>query len=153
MTRHTSVLAKSPVKCNQATPLKLRKLRCDVLLPFSLSDLFSCSVSVRVSTELDRLDRQELRSDDLPRSPWHQSRLLFSGDVVAWLSASRSRAVPTEKPRRDTPRSEQKVRPCCGGGSYIPRWRRLKCCPETQPHNLSCDDRYTLNRHKRAVYF
>lgn len=60
-----------------------RHLRCGVLLPFSLSDLFSCSVSVRVSTELDRLDRQELLSDVFPRSPWHQSRLLFAGDVAA----------------------------------------------------------------------
>lgn len=94
-----------------------RHLRCGLLLPFSLSDLFSCSVSVRVSTELDRLDRQELLSDVFPRSPWHQSRLPFAGDVAAWLSPSRSWTVPTEKPRRDTPRSEQKVRPRCGGGS------------------------------------
>ena len=98
----------------------------------SLSDLFSCSVSVRVSTELERLDRQELLPDDLPKPPRPHSRMARSGDITAWLSVSRSWAVPTENPRWGSPISEQKVRPRRDGGSQIPSWRRLKCWPKTE---------------------
>lgn len=56
-------------------------------LPVSLSDLFSCSVSVRVSAELDRLDRQELRPDLTPRP---HSLMACSGDITASFSVSAS---------------------------------------------------------------
>lgn len=101
------------------------------LLPLSLSDLFSCSVSVRVSTELERLDRQELLPDDLPRPPRPHRCIACSGDMTAWLSVSSSWAVPTEKPRWGGGISGQKGRPRRDGGSQIPSWRRLKCWPET----------------------
>ncbi|TNN80709.1 hypothetical protein EYF80_009060 [Liparis tanakae] len=52
-------------------------------LPLSLSDLFSCSVSVRVSTELERLDRQELLPEDLPRPPRPHRFMARSGDITA----------------------------------------------------------------------
>lgn len=71
----------------------------DVVLPLSLSDLFSCSVSVRVSTELERLDRHELLPEVLATPPRPHSLMARSGDITAWLSASMSGAVPTEKPR------------------------------------------------------
>jgi len=115
---------------NNKTKETRTKRQIDVL-PLSLSDLFSCSVSVRVSTELERLDRQELLPDDLPRPPRPQSRMARSGDITAWLSASRSCAVPTEKPRGGSPISEQNARPRRGGASQIPSWRRLKCWPAT----------------------
>lgn len=57
------------------------------ILPVSLSDLFSCSVSVRVRAELDRLDRQELRPDLTPRP---QSLMACSGDITASFSVSAS---------------------------------------------------------------
>lgn len=117
----------------QKTPTENEKERGSYhVLPLSLSDLFSCSVSVRVSTELERLDRQELLPDDLPSPPRPHSRMARSGDITAWLSLSRSWAVPTAKPRWGRPTSEQKARPRRGGGSQIPSWRRLKCWPETQ---------------------
>lgn len=104
------------------------------ILPLSLSDLFSCSVSVRVSTELERLDKQELLPDDLPRPPRPHMRMARSGDITAWLSESTSCAVPTENPWWGRPISEQNGRPRRGGGSQIPSWRRLKCWPETETH-------------------
>lgn len=131
----------SRLKCNHGTRLwvneiptfknKEKEKSWYYVLPLSLSDLFSCSVSVRVSTELERLDRQELLPDDLPSPPRPHSRMARSGDITAWLSVSRSWAVPTEKPRWGRPTSEQKARPRRGGGgSQIPSWRRLKCWAE-----------------------
>lgn len=62
-------------------------------LPFSLSDLLSCSVSVRVRAELDRLDRQELRPD---LTPLPQSLMACSGDITASFSVSASDPALTE---------------------------------------------------------
>lgn len=56
-------------------------------LPFSLSDLFSCSVSVSVRAELERLDRQELRPD---LTPLPQSLMACSGDITPSFSVSAS---------------------------------------------------------------
>lgn len=61
--------------------------------PFSV---FSCSVSVRVSAEFARLDKQELREDFtfLP-----QSLIALSGDMTPSVSVSASEPVLREYPR------------------------------------------------------
>lgn len=53
--------------------------------PISLSDLLSISVSVSVSAELERLDRQESCPDDF--APVPQSAMVRSGDAGSWFSA------------------------------------------------------------------
>ncbi len=95
--------------------------------PFSLSDLFSCSVSVRVRTEFERLDKQELRPDF---TPLPQRRMARSGDITPSFSVSTSEPAPTEeKPRWGRPISAQKARPRRVAGSHIPSCLRLKFWP------------------------
>lgn len=54
--------------------------------PISLSDLLSISVSVSVSAELERLDRQESCPDDF--APVPHSAMDRSGDAGSWFSAA-----------------------------------------------------------------
>lgn len=74
-------------KTDRSTERQHYKAKTKRNLPVSLSDLFSCSVSVRVSAELDRLDRQELRPDLTPRP---HSLMACSGDITASFSVSAS---------------------------------------------------------------
>ena len=77
----------SQPKQTEAPAANIIKPQTKRTLPVSLSDLFSCSVSVRVSAELDRLDRQELRPDLTPRP---HSLMACSGDITASFSVSAS---------------------------------------------------------------
>lgn len=59
--------------------------------PISLSDLLSISVSVSVSAELERLERQEFCPD---LAPVPHRDMVRSGDTGSWFSEAKT--VPLE---------------------------------------------------------
>ena len=85
--RRKKAIPPESTKTEEAPNANVIKPHTKRTLPVSLSDLFSCSVSVRVSAELDRLDRQELRPDLTPRP---HSLMACSGDITASFSVSAS---------------------------------------------------------------
>ena len=87
MRRRKKAIPPESTKIDRSTECQHYKAKTKRNLPVSLSDLFSCSVSVRVSAELDRLDRQELRPDLTPRP---HSLMACSGDITASFSVSAS---------------------------------------------------------------
>lgn len=71
----------------------VKKFTGETGLPFSSSDLFSLSESVRVRAEFSRLERPELRLDFIPLP---HSRMACSGDIPPSRSESASDPVLSE---------------------------------------------------------
>jgi hypothetical protein len=98
-------------------------------LPLSLSDLFSCSVSVSVSAELERLDRQELCPERAPeRGPRPHSTRPCSGEPASWPWGA---AGPREKRLSgwESPVLGHRAKPRRVDGSQTPSCLREKAWP------------------------